>query len=467
MVQRREIIKGLAAGTIGAAATTFAGATTANAETVDIVKAESFPQIDGKALVNYPRAYEVMEQEGVDGLIALNFMNVYYLTSTVTIFTKFRADFASFATFPRDTDQPRYLIGTVPQGWDFANRAGDELPELMPYSGVANWQEYVDAGPEQLAIKPEAHRGGWNINPDLLDTPRERGWAAAQEKYLAMAEPGQAWALAEALRASGLDRGTIAVDDMRIKYLLESIGAADKITFVPGANIFRKIRSIKSPVEIELMRIAGQKNAAAALATMRSFEVGMRFEDIERRFMTECAARGNTTSFIIAGVSVGLLPHGEIRPGEAFLVDAVSHFRQYHGDFARTVVAGDPTKEILRRAKANQVGRDAIFEKLRPGYKYSEIRKFGFEAMVKAGMPAEAIIINPHSVGLEHGDDPVRDDTPFPVPADIELRPGMTITVDLPYIEAGWGAGHNEDLLLITETGFELLNTEEDPLVVV
>jgi Xaa-Pro aminopeptidase len=43
----------------------------------------------------------------------------------------------------------------------------------------------------------------------------------------------------------------------------------------------------------------------------------------------------------------------------------------------------------------------------------------------------------------------------------------MTITVDLPYIEAGWGAGHNEDLLLITETGFELLNTEEDPLVVV
>ncbi len=250
MVQRREIIKGLAAGAVGAAATTFAGATTANATAVDIVKAESFPQIDGKALVNYPRAYEVMEQEGVDGLIALNFMNVYYLTSTVTIFTKFRADFASFATFPRDPDQPRYLIGTIPQGWDFANRAGDELPELMPYAGVANWQEYVDASPEQLAIKPEAHRGGWNINPDLLDTPRERGWAAAQEKYLAMAEPGQAWALAEALRASGLDSGTIAVDDMRIKYLLESIGAADKITFVPGANIFRKIRSIKSPVEI-------------------------------------------------------------------------------------------------------------------------------------------------------------------------------------------------------------------------
>ena len=60
-----------------------------------------------------------------------------------------------------------------------------------------------------------------------------------------------------------------------------------------------------------------------------------------------------------------------------------------------------------------------------------------------------------------------RDDTPFPVRADIELKAGMTITVDLPYIEAGWGAGHNEDLLLITDTSFELLHTEEDPLIVI
>ncbi len=42
----------------------------------------------------------------------------------------------------------------------------------------------------------------------------------------------------------------------------------------------------------------------------------------------------------------------------------------------------------------------------------------------------------------------------------------MTITIDLPYIEVGWGAGHNEDLILITETGYQALHTEEDPLVV-
>jgi Xaa-Pro dipeptidase len=469
MIKRRDLLKGLAAGTAAAAAstTTFAKSTTAGATPIEIVKAESFPHVDGKALINYERAYDVLEEDGIDGLIALNWLNVYYLTNTVSIGTKFRSDFASFATFPRAREQPRFFVGMVPEGWDLANRVGDELPELMPFSGAMNWQDYINADAAQTAIKPEAFRGGFNMNEDLIDTPREKGWQDAQNKYSAIAEPSRAWALAKALKESGLDRGVIAVDDMRIRTMLESIGAADNIKFVDGRNTFRKIRHVKSAVEIELMRIGGQKNAAAALATARSLEVGMRFEDIERRFTTECAARGNEKQFIIAGVSIGLLPHGEIVPGEAILIDAVSHFRQYHGDFARTIVAGDPPKEVLRRAKANEVGRAAILEKLKPGVKYSEIRKFGFEAMVKAGMPAEAIIVGPHSVGLEHGDDPIRDDTPFPVPSDVVLKAGMTITVDLPYIEVGWGAGHNEDLILITDTGYELLNTDEEPLVIV
>jgi hypothetical protein len=144
------------------------------------------------------------------------------------------------------------------------------------------------------------------------------------------------------------------------------------------------------------------------------FEVGMRFEDIERGFMTGCAARGNTTSFIIAGVFVGRLPHGEIVPGEALLVDAVSHFRQYHGDFGRTVAAGDPTREVLRRAKAEKLGRNSIFEKPEPGITYSQIRKFGYEAMVRAGM-----VITPDIAYIEPGwaPDTTRTCCRLPTPA--------------------------------------------------
>lgn len=465
MVKRRDVLKGLAAGTLGAALSpTLKGSATQGAQ-VDVVATESFPDVDGKPLVNKARAYEVLEQENLDGMIALNPINVYYLTNTWSIGARMRRQVPGLATFARDPNQPTFYVTSRSQLLDIANRRS-EVPELMPYTSAANWRDYIDADQEQMKIEPEASERTYPVNRDDALTSREQGWADIQDQYRSTAAPTPEWALYRALKESGLSEGRLAVDDMRVRYMLERIGKADGITFVPGDNVFRKIRYIKSPVEIELMRIAGRKNAAAALATMRSIQAGMSYEDIERRFMTEAAAHGNQISFIIAGVTLGLLPHGEVKRGQAILVDAVSHFRQYHGDFARTVVVGDPPKDVSVRAKANQIGREAAFEIVKPGVKYSEIRAVGFEAMKKSGMPEEAIIVNPHSVGLQHTDQPYRDDVPYPVAPDIELQPGMTITIDLPYIEVGWGAGHNEDLILITETGYETLHTDEEPLVV-
>ena len=94
-------------------------------------------------------------------------------------------------------------------------------------------------------------------------------------------------------------------------------------------------------------------------------------------------------------------------------------------------------------------------------------REAGFAAYKKAGSDPNTLIVNPHSVGSQHTDQPYRDDTPFRVEEDIILKPGMTITVDLPYIEMGFGAGHNGDLVLITEIGHELLHETEAPLLII
>jgi Xaa-Pro aminopeptidase len=82
-------------------------------------------------------------------------------------------------------------------------------------------------------------------------------------------------------------------------------------------------------------------------------------------------------------------------------------------------------------------------------------------------MPKELPVFGMHSVGLQHGDDPGRDDVPFPVGEELTLAENMVVTLDLPYVEIGWGAGHNEDLLRITRTGYEILNDPGDPMVVV
>ncbi|MBT7450595.1 MAG: hypothetical protein HN793_07185, partial [Rhodospirillaceae bacterium] len=79
-VDRRSALSGLAV----AAATTVLPAQAKAADKPDGYAVPK-PEIDGKALVNRPRATEVLERFGLAGMIALSPINVYYLTNVRTI----------------------------------------------------------------------------------------------------------------------------------------------------------------------------------------------------------------------------------------------------------------------------------------------------------------------------------------------------------------------------------------------
>ncbi len=418
--------------------------------------------------VNKDRAREVMTELGIDGLVALRPINVFYLANTVPTLTAFGEQYPGFATFPRDPQQPAFLIASTGNSWETAN-GEREVPEVIGLSGPRNWQDYVDASESQRRIEPEsASRGGtgFAFKADATLTPREQGWKRMQETLAPDAAPTAAWGLVKALRRSGLDKGRIAVDDMRIAYLLASIGF-DSVTVIEGDNVFRRIRHVKTPHEIELLRIAQHITRESALATARSVEPGMNYHDFRQRLFTEATARGGTPGFVLFGITQGLLPGGEVRKGDSYMLDCSVHFRMYQGDFARTIMVGEPRAESMKRFRAQQAGRETAFAMIRAGVPFRQVEQVAREAMIKAGMPKNVPIVALHSVGLQHGDDPDRARLPFKVRDDHVLAENMVVTLDLPYIEVGEGAGHNEDLLRITRTGYELLNDPGDPLVVV
>lgn len=463
-MQRRTILKSGAAALAGTALTTGAGPALAADGSLAVVPVGSELDPLKQPLVNTAQAQAVMEEYDLAGMLALNPVNVYYLTNTTAIGTKMRWEYPSFATLPRDPDQPTFLVVTSGMLWDLVN--GDRwVPDVIPYSGPTNAADYMGDKALPLSVEPKAANRQRAVDESLPLTAREQRWIDSNKNYQPSATPE--WALARAMKESGITKGRVAVDGMRIPYLLERIGMAENFEFIDGDNLFRRIRYIKSAPEIELMRMAGAKNAEAALATARSIEKGMSYYDIERRFGAECALRGSTITFILAGVTLGLFPDAEVVPGKPFLIDAVSNFREYHGDFARTIVLGEPSKEVRLRANAQQAAREATFSILKPGTKYSDIRAAGFAAYKKAGGNPDTLIVNPHSLGLQHTDQPYKDDNPWRGGEDLELKKGMIITVDLPFIEVGFGAGHNEDLLLITANGYEVLHSEEEPLVIV
>ena len=156
-----------------------------------------------------------------------------------------------------------------------------------------------------------------------------------------------------------------------------------------------------------------------------------------------------------------------LRDGDCFAIDAVSHGFHYNGDFGRTVFIGEPSKSMKNATDAISLGWDAVREKLRPGLKYSEVRKIGRDAMKPSGF-TYSVALTPHSIGLTHTDEPGKNGAgSFWQKDDLILQENMIISVDLPVLNTGiGGTAHLEDLTLITSDGGEQINDIGNRIIV-
>jgi Xaa-Pro dipeptidase len=416
---------------------------------------------DGRLLVNKPRAQQVMEEAGLDGIVALNPVNVFYLTNYLGYKVAQMYSFPSFAVMPRDPDQPTFLITSHVDLWNIAN-SEREYPEIMPYSYATNSADYLD--PANWPVPPQAGPATpWPVDEEGL-VPREAEWQAVQQHYNGLMSASSEYALARALKECGLARGKVAVDDWRIAKVLEKVGM-DGVKCSEGDNVFRRIRLIKSDVELAHMRTIANVNQDAAEAMFAQIGRGATRADIDHLFMIEAAKRGAKATWIAAG-SVGGLPDAEVVEGRPLMMDAVSQINFYHGDFGRTFVLGEPTKKLEQRAALLRIAWDETFAALKPGRTYSEIKAVAQDAMKKTGLPMFGVGASPHSVGLQHTDEPFVEGLPFQKRDDLTLEEGMTMTVDFPYMEPGWGACHLEDLVVITKDGAEAFGRMDGPLYI-
>ena len=204
------------------------------------------------------------------------------------------------------------------------------------------------------------------------------------------------------------------------------------------------------------MCIAARANERALLLAGDSLRDGAGWDEIESIYMVEMARQGARGVYCICGVAG--LPAGRVRRGEPILLDALGQYRHYHGDFGRSVVLGEPSREHQRRFQALRAGWDAIRPLLRPGTRYSDIARVAIDTVRGNGFP-EFRYVTPHGLGLEHTDDPKPVGVQPGTKPDQVLEPGMVINVDMPYTEIGWGSLHLEDTVLVKAGGHELLTT--------
>ena len=235
---------------------------------------------------------------------------------------------------------------------------------------------------------------------------------------------------------------------------------------LPGAC--DDLRRVKSPAEIANIR-AAQKITDAAFTHicsvlhkgMTELEVAAELEYCMRR----AGADGLAFETIAVSGPKSSLPHGV--PGNAVLtenafltMDFGARYNGYCSDMTRTVVLGRADDEMKELYGTVLRAQEAAIAAVRPGVSGKTVDAAARDIITEAGYGPCFGHSTGHSVGLEIHEEPrasARSEDVFVPGQLITAEPGI-------YLEGKYGV-RIEDLILVTETGFDDLTASDKSLL--
>ncbi|OLC98367.1 MAG: peptidase M24 family protein [Acidobacteria bacterium 13_1_40CM_4_58_4] len=234
--------------------------------------------------------------------------------------------------------------------------------------------------------------------------------------------------------------------------------------------LVEQARIVKDAEEIERIRTAVALGASLFDQAVQAIRPGVRETEVAAEM--EYAARragAEEMSFptIIASGSRSAQPHGRASgatiPGEGFVVcDFGVILAGYCSDMTRTVYVGRPTAEARRFYQAVREAQQAAIETVKPGVSVGEVDQAARKLLRKQGLGKHFTHSTGHGVGLE-----IHEAPRLAAGQGEALRPGMVITIEPgAYIPGKWGV-RIEDMVLVTERGYEVLTPASKELIAV
>jgi Xaa-Pro aminopeptidase len=247
-----------------------------------------------------------------------------------------------------------------------------------------------------------------------------------------------------------------------------------RVEMVDGAELLWKLRIIKSPREIEILRAACQATSAAFEAGFGALHSGMSEKVLAGTMFSRMARETNERPGFVMVRSglrkypmMNVLPFDKpMEPGDLVVVDAGAIYKDYWSDFMRMACIGEPSSEQRRFFDAVAEAQRAGVERLRPGATAHSIFEACLEVLIKRGLKEHATLERVgHGVGLDMHEPPSLARS-----SEVIVQPGMVLTVepviwDRPHARIGNFA--IEDVVLVTEQGNEILTQFPRELYVV
>lgn len=241
----------------------------------------------------------------------------------------------------------------------------------------------------------------------------------------------------------------------------------DDVEFEPVEDPIDELRMIKSPAELEKMRVVCQLADAAVGHLIGLIQPGVSERELLWALEDFLRPHGATLAFapIIAGGPNSARPHGSpgdrgFEPGDFITFDLGACIDGYNSDITRTVVLGKASgrqREVYEHLLKAQV---ACIEAMKPGARGTEV-----DALARTILD-EKDLGQHFGHGLGHGLGALVHDTGRLSPViDFEIKAGQIWTIEPGVYIEGFGGMRIEDDIVITADGCEVLTSFPKELI--
>lgn len=232
---------------------------------------------------------------------------------------------------------------------------------------------------------------------------------------------------------------------------------------VDGDALVMRLRAVKSPAEIAVIRHAYRIAEAGMVAALRSIEpgrsereVGAEAEFAMRRLGSEgmgidtiVAAGADRTRAILARTTPK-----PILAGDHVLLTLAPRYEGYHGAIGRVAAVGTIRPEIEAAVSVAIRAQDAAAAAMKPGTIGNSVDMIARDVCRAAGMEKYFAYSGAHSVGVVEFEPPILTSW-----YTERLAAGMVFSIDIPMFGAAWGGLRIEDGFLIGPEGAEPLQS--------
>lgn len=381
------------------------------------------------------KARVVMEREGLDALVVTVCDNFYYLTGFASFFMyTFRHTGAAVAIMFRDESIPSQIIMNE---FEAASTHFD-----MPNMELKTFPVWVDVDSPR--------------NPLNQQKKRERPIGPPVEAVFGLVKA--------ALEKAGVLDKTIAIELQAMsnggKSVLDKVAPGLKL--VDSTALFNEIRMIKSPWEIQYLRKSAEITEFGIASAAKHIRVGCTAAELTAAFKAAVMTfpETNFSRFNLISVGDNFSPkmfsdETPAKLGDLIKFDCGVDVAGYGADLARTFVLGEPDALTQQIYDTIRIGHEHMLSMVAPGVKLKDVFDSTMDVIKKSGLP------HYNRGHLGHGDGVFLglEEAPFVSTLATEtFRPGMVLSLETPYYGIGIGSIMLEDMILITNDGYEFLS---------